>query len=311
MPHLPEAVESILSQTAADFRILVILDGADDQSLGYLQSLNDSRLRVVEQPHLGLTATLNRMLREVETGWLVRQDADDVSWPTRIERIQQAIAENPGAGMFYSFAKYHPPNRSLGLFRCSRGSPAELRSIVQSGYLLSICHPTAVLNVEKTLAIGGYRNLPHAEDADLWWRMALNYDIQLIPEVLVGFRQNADSVSAKNAYTQELHGLYIQYLLLSHLAGRHPLSLAESAALLEAHISSARLKSKQLLRECNMHLGARRYPRALLALLHSLFTSPAFLARRVFDELAPRESIANGILPDLLYRQKDALWPSA
>jgi glycosyltransferase involved in cell wall biosynthesis len=308
MPFLPEAIDSLFRQTVTNFQILVIVDGADEPSLRYLETIRDPRLLVLTQPHRGLTTTLNRMLREAETPWLVRQDADDISYPTRIERIQEEISRHPDAGMFYSLAEYYPPKRSLGLFRCSRGSPQQLRRIVQSGYLLSICHSSAVLHVEKTLAIGGYRHLAHAEDADLWWRMALRYDIRLIPEVLIGFRQNTSSVSSRNAYMQELHGIYIQYLLLSHLEGRDPLPLSAISPLLEDAIPATRLAAKQHLRHLNMHLAARRYGDAFSAFLRTVVTSPSYLIRRLKDEFFP-VGIANGISPDLFHCRKEAFWP--
>ena len=309
MPFLPEAVESLLTQTVGDFSILVIVDGADDGSLEYLESIRDSRLRVLSQPNQGLTATLNRMLRETTTDWLIRQDADDVSYPARIERIQEHIRRYPDAAMFYSLAEYYPPERSLGLYRCSRGSPQELRQIVQSGYLLSICHPSVALNVAKTLAMGGYRDVTHAEDADLWWRMALRYDIHLLPEILIGFRQNASSISSRNSYTQELHGLYIQYLLLSHLSDRKPLPLAEIAPMLEKNISADHLEAKQHLRQVNLHLAGKRFGDALASFVRSALSSPTYFIQRMIDELLPQNSIANGISPDWFYRRKEVLWP--
>jgi glycosyltransferase involved in cell wall biosynthesis len=309
MPFLPEAVESLLTQTVSDFRILVIVDGAHDGSLQYLESLRDPRLQIVVQDNRGLGPTLNRMLAIAETTWLVRQDADDISYPTRIERLQEEIARHPDAAMFYSLAAYYPPGRSLGLYRCSRGSPRELRQIVNSGYLLSICHPSVALHVEKTRAAGGYRDLRHAEDADLWWRLALRYDIHLLPEVLVGFRQNAASISSNNAYTQELHGLYIQYLLLSHLSGREPLPLAAVSPLLEEAISARGLEAKQHLRSLNMHLAARRYAGALTAFVRSILASPTYFMERLRDEFFPAGTIANGVPPELFHRRKEAFWP--
>lgn len=308
MPFLPEAMESLFRQTAGGFQILVIVDGADEASLRYLDSIHDPRLRVLVQPHSGLTATLNRMLHEVKTAWLVRQDADDVSYPTRIERLQEEISRHQDSGMFYSLAEYYP-RRSLGLYRCSRGTPEQLRRIVQSGYLLSICHPSVALNVEKTLAVGGYRDLPHAEDADLWWRMALQYDIRLLPEVLIGFRHHADSVSSQNGYTQELHGLYIQYLLLSELEGRMPLPLPEIAHLLKAAIPEKKFKAKQHLRRLNMHMVAKHYGSALMAVARTAAASPAYLVQRIWDELASARVIANGVSPKMFYEKKEAFWP--
>ncbi|QNI32693.1 glycosyltransferase family 2 protein [Alloacidobacterium dinghuense] len=309
MPFLPEAMESILQQTASNFSILVVVDGATDGSLEYLEAIRDNRLRILSQAHAGLPATLNRLLREAKTGWLVRQDADDVSYPKRIERIQEHISREPDAGMFYSLAEYYPSSHSMGLFRSSRGSPQELRQIVQSGYLLSICHPTVALNVEKTLAVGGYRNLAHAEDADLWWRMALQYDIHLLPEILLGFRQNASSISSRYSYIQELHGLYIQYLLLSHLSDQKALPFADLVSLLETRISARRLEAKRQLRCLNMNLGAKHYGGAFMALVLSFLASPAYFAQRVKDELFPNTCVANGVSPEFFYRRKEVFWP--
>jgi glycosyltransferase involved in cell wall biosynthesis len=309
MPYLPEAIESLLAQTVSNFEILVIVDGATDNSLRYLETLNEPRLRILVQPHMGLTATLNQMLQKAETTWLVRQDADDVSYPTRIERLQEEIASHPDAGMFYSLAEYYPRERSLGRYRCSLGSPQELRMIVKSGYLLSICHPSVALHVGKTLAVGGYRHLRHAEDADLWWRMALHSDIRLLPEVLVGYRHNIASVSAKNSYTQELHGLYIQYLLLSHLSNRKALPLSDVAPLLESAISDDSLAAKQQLRNLNTHLAAKRYGRALAAFAQAAQASPGYLLQRLKDEFLPSGFIANGISPEHFYCRKEVFWP--
>jgi hypothetical protein len=287
----------------------VVVDGADDGSIRYLETLNEPRLRLMVRPHSGLIATLNYMLDTVESTWLIRQDADDVSYPTRIERLQEEIDRYPDAGMFYSLAEYYPKERSLGSYRCSRGSPQDLRRIAQTGYLLSICHPSVALNVEKVRAIGGYRQLQHAEDADLWWRMALHYDIRFLPETLLGFRQNPASISTKNGYIQELHGLYIQYLLLSHLSNLCPRSLPEIATLLEEAISGKDLVAKQHLRNLNMHLAEQNYGSAIASFVRTIMVSPGYLFRRLKDEIFPSNFIANGIPPELFYRRKEVFWP--
>ena len=73
MPYLPESVESILRQDYNDFEILIINDGSTDDSVDYLHSLRDPRLRILHQENRGLTATLNRMLSEATTPWLARR----------------------------------------------------------------------------------------------------------------------------------------------------------------------------------------------------------------------------------------------
>lgn len=316
MPYLPEAMESLFAQQHSDFEILAVVDGATDGSFEYLRSLTSSRstgprLRILTQNNQGITPTLNRILRECHTPWLVRQDADDISHPTRIARLLSAIQSTPNAGMFYSLANYHPRGRAVGTFRCTRGTPQQLREIVRNGYLLSICHPTVALNVEKTLNLGGYRIGLHNEDADLWWRMALEHEIHCIPEELVGFRQHESSVSARNLAEQMVAALYVQYLLLSHLRRRTPLSLAAVHSRLQELLSPKKLRAKERLREFNIRLAQKHYLRAAAALSASAAASPTHLFARLRDEfMRPRSGnpIINGIQPRLFFQHKEALW---
>lgn len=316
MPYLPEAMESLMAQRCSRFEILAIVDGATDGSLEYLRSLAakpplEKRLRILTQENQGVTPTLNRLLKECRTPWLVRQDADDVSHSERIGRLLSAIEAAPQAGMFYSLANYHPRARAVGSFRCSRGTPGQLREIVRNGYLLSICHPTVALNVEKTLALGGYRIGLHNEDADLWWRMALEHEIHSIPEELVGFRQNTGSVSARNLAGQMLASLYVQYVLISYLMGRAPRPFSAVQEHLQGFLSAGRLRAKERLREFNIRLARKSRLRAASALAASAVASPGYLLERLRDEFAPSRAdapIMNGIAPQLFFRHQEALW---
>jgi glycosyltransferase involved in cell wall biosynthesis len=307
MAYLREAIDSLCGQTVAAFEILAIVDGGTDGSLDYLQSVRDPRLRVLTQPNLGVTATLNRMLREARTPWLVRQDADDVSYPRRLEMLLEAISAHRDAGLIYSLAEYHPRKRCAGRFRCSRGTPEELRAMVEHGYLLSICHSTVALNVEKALDAGGYRMDLHAEDADLWWRMARRWDVCCIPEPLVGFRQNAGSVSARYLEEQELAGMYVQYLLLSELWHMHPRPLDQIAETLQTMLRPASLLAKEGLRRWNMERAAGRRLRGAVALARALCASPSYVLRRARDEFR-RAGMANGAPPGWFLERKDLLW---
>jgi glycosyltransferase involved in cell wall biosynthesis len=307
MPWLRDSIESLRVQTFADFEVLVILDGPDPESRAYLETISDLHLRVLEQPPLGLVPTLNRLLEEVATPWLVRQDADDISYPHRMQRLQDAIQTHAEVGVIYSQARYYSAGRAVGCFRSSLGSPAELRRIVQSGHLLSICHSSAVLHVARTRSAGGYRTIPFAEDADLWWRMALLYDLYCIREPLVGFRQNDASVSARNLHAQQLSGLYVQYLLLSFLWGLPPRPLEEVQASLAPCVSIHRLDSKRLLRNMNSALAHHRYLDAVRSLFRACFVDPAYISRRTWDEVHPSR-LGNGLPPKDFWERKHLLW---
>ena len=309
MPYLPESLESILRQTHSDFDILVVNDGSTDDSREYLGTVRDRRLRVIDQANQGITAALNRMLVEAKTPWLARHDADDVAYPDRIARTLQSIEIHPEAGMFYSLAEYHPRG-SVGQFRATKGTPAEIRKLVLSGYLPAICHPTVTLNVERAAEVGGYRFNLHVEDIDLWWRLALAYEVRLIPEVTIGFRQNLGSVSSAHLAQQAVNTLYVQYLLLSHLWSFTPLPYEEARVALAHLFDRRKLAFKTHIRAFNMAMGERNHLGALKQLGQACLASPVDFSRRSLDEVVHRRQIALGEPPQRFLKYRNVLWPA-
>jgi glycosyltransferase involved in cell wall biosynthesis len=309
MPYLPEAMESLLAQNFSDFAILAIDDGSTDSSLEYLQSIRDPRLRVVSQENRGLTAVLNRMLEEVSSPWLARHDADDVAYPDRLARAADKIKDWPASGMFYSMAEYYPAG-SVGEFRCTKGSPEEIRSLVLSGYLPSFCHPSVTLNVAKAKEVGGYRFNLHVEDVDLWWRMALRHEIRFIPEVLVGFRQNPQSVSSKNLTEQVVSGLFIQYLLLSALQGWSPCEIEEIRPTLIKMIDPNRMRFKTHMRAFNMKMGEKAIFAAVNEAARAFAASPTAFIGRLRDEVSDGKQVSFGEDPSLFDCRARELWPA-
>jgi len=309
MPYLPETMESLFTQQFQDFEILAVVDDCTDGSVEYMESLRDARLRIIRQPKGGLVPALNLMLQKANSAWLVRQDADDVAYPHRLERIAQAIQLRPDAGMFYSLAEYYPKNGSLGLFRCTRGTPDELRQIAQSGLLLSFCHPSVVLNIEKTLAIGGYDPNLHVEDADLWCRMALSSSIHFIPEILVGYRHNASSLTASNLHRAQIELLYDQYLLISRINNWQPQPFETVRPLLSPLVSMHDLRAKELLRSVNLMLASRKPLLACSFAVRSMFASPRYFLNRLRDEYTSTRPITNGVNPNIYLSKKAQFWP--
>ena len=309
MPFLPRTLESLLRQTHNDFDLLFIDDGSIDGSLDYLKSVKDRRLRLLSQENRGLVATLNRMLEEVNTPWLVRHDADDLAFPERLALTADAIRRHPDAGMVYSFARYCQDERIFGTFRTTSATAEKLRELTRSGHLLAICHPAVTLNVAKTTDLGGYRFNLHVEDIDLWWRMALKYDIQLIPTSMVAVRHNAASVSARNFERQCINTLFIQYLLLSHLWNLSPLPYEQAASRLSALVNQRQVRFRENTRLANISLSRKQYFTTAKHALLALSASPSHLMKRVLYEFRPEAAVVNGDDPERFEKNKNLLWP--
>ena len=86
MPYLRPAVESVLEQTHSDFKFIIVDDGSEDGTAGYLESIDDPRVTVVRQENQGTAKAANHGLSLIETPFVARMDADDIALPTRLEK---------------------------------------------------------------------------------------------------------------------------------------------------------------------------------------------------------------------------------
>ena len=95
LPHLHEAIASLIHQTYEDVEILVIDDGSDDGGPEEIQGRALSHVRVVPSNGRGVAAALNTGLRVATGAFVARQDADDWSHPERLARQIEFLLRHP------------------------------------------------------------------------------------------------------------------------------------------------------------------------------------------------------------------------
>ena len=105
-PFIRDAINSILGQTFQDFEFIIINDGSTDGSLQIIQSYGDSRIRITSQENLGLTKSLNKGIGIARGEYIARQDADDISEPSRLEKQVAVLEQNSRAVLVSSNIRY-------------------------------------------------------------------------------------------------------------------------------------------------------------------------------------------------------------
>jgi len=86
------ALDSIRAQTHRDIEILVVIDGPDDATRESLATVDDPRLRVVQNAtNVGISNARNIGVRESRGEWIAMLDDDDEWLPTKLEK-QLALA---------------------------------------------------------------------------------------------------------------------------------------------------------------------------------------------------------------------------
>jgi len=90
------AVRSALSQTYPNIEVVVVIDGVDPATSAALETIQDSRLRVVPlEESFGGSQARNIGVREARGEWIGLLDDDDEWLPTKIEKQMAVAAKIP------------------------------------------------------------------------------------------------------------------------------------------------------------------------------------------------------------------------
>jgi glycosyltransferase involved in cell wall biosynthesis len=86
--YIKESILSVLNQSFDNFIFIIINDASTDATRNIIESFSDERIRLYNLNYnIGQTSALNFGLRHIDTDYVVRMDSDDLSEPTRFERL--------------------------------------------------------------------------------------------------------------------------------------------------------------------------------------------------------------------------------
>ncbi|MDO6568450.1 glycosyltransferase [Alteromonas sp. 1_MG-2023] len=89
------SIASILSQTFIDFELLIIDDGSNDRTTQIINSFNDKRIRLISNSgNKGVGVCLDQALSLINTPYIAKVDADDISLPCRFEEQLNYLREH-------------------------------------------------------------------------------------------------------------------------------------------------------------------------------------------------------------------------
>ncbi|MCS6814231.1 MAG: glycosyltransferase [Cyanobacteria bacterium] len=202
--YVAQAVESILTQTFADFEFLIVDDGSTDRSLKILRhyAAQDDRIHLTSRPNTGYVIALNEMLRLAKGEFIARMDADDVALPDRFQRQVAFLRQHPEVVCVGgSHDIIDAQGRLLTTLKLPE-SNEEIQRLALAGHG-SICHPCAMIRRSTIIAIGGYNEaMMPAEDLDLWLRLGELGQLANLPEPVLRYRLHMKSVSEQNTMHQ-------------------------------------------------------------------------------------------------------------
>ena len=99
--YLRECIDGILSQTFADFELIIVNDASPDENVERtVKSYKDSRIRyVLNEKNMGISETRNKLIDLAQGEYLAVHDHDDVSVPERFEKQVAYLDAHPEIGI--------------------------------------------------------------------------------------------------------------------------------------------------------------------------------------------------------------------
>ena len=99
--YLPEAIDSVLTQTYQDCEIILVDDGSTDDTAEVV-SRYGTRVTYVQQSNQGVGAARNTGIDLARGDYLVFQDADDVLLPGKLEVQASFLDQHPDVDAVFS-----------------------------------------------------------------------------------------------------------------------------------------------------------------------------------------------------------------
>jgi glycosyltransferase involved in cell wall biosynthesis len=185
-----------LNQTFTDFEFLIIDDGSTDNSVQIIQSYQDHRIRLeCNETNQKLIYTLNKGIDLAQGEYIARMDCDDISLPERLAKQVYFLDTNPDVGLCGTTLSVM--NSAVAFDHPSHSEEIKCRLL----FNCCINHPTVMMR--KDILINNYcyynYNALHAEDYDLWIKLANITKLANLNEVLLFYRMHPEQITSKYA----------------------------------------------------------------------------------------------------------------
>lgn len=199
--YLSAAINSVLTQTYADWEIIVIDDGSTDGTSSVVRSYSPklgAQLRYVYQANRGVSAARNRGIREARGEFVAILDADDVWLPARLARGVAVMDSSPRVGLVHSrIARINSDGTIFDYLVFPARYQSGMIAVDLYTRRANILSATVLLRKRCLNDVGNFDETMHTcEDRDLWFRLAEHYEVAYIDEILAHYRVNTGGATS-------------------------------------------------------------------------------------------------------------------
>lgn len=199
---LPACVGSILGQSIADLRVLIIDDASSDDTHAVATRLAeaDPRVAIISHEHnWGHIRTYNEGIEWACAEYVMLLSADDLLAPSALERATAILDAHPDVVLTHGDCIDWMDDLPFPEINSKRGYTWTRQDLIRESCAAGknlVKTPTVIARTSVQKAVGGYRpNLPHTGDMEMWLRLAANGSVARIHSVQAVYRLHSTNMS--------------------------------------------------------------------------------------------------------------------
>lgn len=201
---IQEAIDSVLSQDYPNFELIVIDDGSTDNTAAIVGTINDLRLRYVQQNNRGRSNARNHALSLARGDFITFLDSDDLYLPRKISLQVDYLLTHPGTGMIYTSAYCIDDDGNMLQHKYEATVSGMIYEQIAFFQPVTITLPTVMARHKVFEHIGGFDEKMHRfEDTDMWRRISKSYRIDALPIFSCKLRTHDDN-SLRNQKPEQI-----------------------------------------------------------------------------------------------------------
>lgn len=172
---LEKAIDSVFAQSYTDWELIIIDDASTDETEERMKRLDakEDAVRYMRIPRItgkGISEYLNIGLRNAKGTYIARIDDDDYWCHKDKLKLQVEFLDNNPEYVVVGGGVILVDENGNELFRyLKKETDEEIRKFAL--YSNPFTHATVLFKKDVALQLGGYKNIKHVEDMELWLRM--------------------------------------------------------------------------------------------------------------------------------------------
>jgi glycosyltransferase involved in cell wall biosynthesis len=229
--YLPQAIESVLFQTFADYELLIIDDCSTDGTAGVATgyAARDGRIRyLANERNLGMVENWNRCIREARGEYVKYVFGDDLlSSPDALGKMVALLDGDSGISLVASSRYYIGPDSSVEhtMSHFKDDLVADGKAIINLTFYEHkniIGEPTVVMFRKNQAARGFNPHYRQIVDMEMWFHLLEQGKFAFLTEPLCSFRVHQEQQTRKNirdlAHVDDYVLLHKDYLEKSYIS---------------------------------------------------------------------------------------------